>query len=85
MVMGETLWLSLCSMHSGDPREDCPACKAGFWTTREKMAEDRELFENDYAEWFRRVNDGKEPHDSAWATWEKLTGRIRPSGPNNGV
>lgn len=53
-------WFSICSAHQ-KPVEGCNTCDAGQWVNNEAREREHRLYETDYEEWFRQVNDPSSP------------------------
>jgi hypothetical protein len=68
----DKVWISICSAHAVRNYE-CSRCNSGYWLSQKELDEEQELFTNDYPEWFRQHNNGKEPTESAMETWRFLT------------
>lgn len=73
-------WISFCSRHRPDDYDaECHLCQQGVEVAPEVLARGQALFVSDYATWYKELNEtDEEPDDSAWATWERLTGKKRP-------
>lgn len=70
----DKVWISTCSVHH-KKNYDCSMCKNGHWTSQKELDEEQELFTNNYPEWFKQHNNGKELDESALEIWHSITGK----------
>jgi hypothetical protein len=75
MTKDDKVWISICSTHIKTKNYDCPMCKTGHWVSQTELNKEHELFTNNYPEWFKQHNNGKEPNESALEIWRSITGK----------
>jgi len=72
----DQVWISICSKHHVRNYE-CSICNTGYWLSQKELDEEHELFTNNYPEWYKQHNNGKEPNESALETWRSITEKKR--------
>ena len=58
-------WYSICSMHGGEPKDDCHLCQTGQWKTDAWVTLRQWVFAADPDFWRSEVNRPDSP-DRAW-------------------
>jgi hypothetical protein len=71
------VWMSTCSVHR-EFDAACARCGSGHWMSESELQAVQRLYAEDFPQWYRANNGGREPGENAWLAWEQITGRSRP-------